>query len=734
MNIDFTSVGVKNFRSYGNVLTKYEFYNGLDLITGTNGNGKTSLILHGIVYALYGVGVNGENIDTLINNINKKNMVVELELLSNGIEYKIVRGRKPNILEIYIDGSDEPKPTISVKEDDAFILETILGGIDKNIFLKLFAIQSNNQDTSIFRMSTDARRKLFESLFDLSIYSQMKIENDKNISNFKMDVLDLTKVIDSNKINIKILGESIVSINSFIKSNNDRIIEDMKIKENKLKEIKLFEETTSKELEVLEKELLRLENLLPLPEKIKEIEDTKIKREKSNQEIFKIKLEIDNCNKLLTTNIVEFKKLKEQLKDLEKTLLQDDYIEKISKDKVEFTEKINNAKKEISEISTKFKMEEKFLLDIGECAKGNSEFLNCVKKKFGNDQYDKDEWENKVKPSLEKDIEVKELEIKTFEKEINSNNLLLNNIKNINGNITKVSDEMKNSLVKMKELSGYEERITMDNYLTLWEIKLKDLDELIEINNKEIQLLLETISGFKLIEKDIANVKNNIKDKNKLSADNLKKDLENVESSINKSNAELIKNKDDLVKKEADLKVIEEKIIIDTKVQNDLNLNLVAKVELGDFLKQEKIKFHIMQKSFPILREEFNKILKRMFYGEIRVFIDNKFDITVVRSGIDQNFENFSEGEKKRLDLGFIFTIHEFLSQKNQINTNLLIMDELLDSALDSVGTESVVDYLNEMKLTRNIILVTHRNENIEYDRKFIIDKENRFSVVNEVA
>lgn len=62
-----------------------------------------------------------------------------------------------------------------------------------------------------------------------------------------------------------------------------------------------------------------------------------------------------------------------------------------------------------------------------------------------------------------------------------------------------------------------------------------------------------------------------------------------------------------------------------------------------------------------------------MFYGEIRVFIDNKFDITVVRNSLEKNFENFSEGEKKRLDLGFIFTIREFLSQKNQINTNIVI-------------------------------------------------------------
>lgn len=60
-------------------------------------------------------------------------------------------------------------------------------------------------------------------------------------------------------------------------------------------------------------------------------------------------------------------------------------------------------------------------------------------------------------------------------------------------------------------------------------------------------------------------------------------------------------------------------------------------------------------------------------------------------------------------------------------------MDELLDSALDSVGTDTVIEYLNEMKLTRNIILVTHRAENIDHDRRFVINKDQRFSELVEV-
>ena len=731
MNIDFISVGVKNFRSYGNLLTKYEFNNGLDLVVGTNGNGKTSLILHGIVYALYGVGINGENIDTLINDVNKKNMLVELELLSNGIHYKIIRGRKPNILEIYVNGNEEPKPTISMKEDDAYILENILGGIDKNIFLKLFAIQSNNQETSIFRMSTDARRKLFESLFDLTIYSQMKVENDKNISNFKMDIIDYNKSLDADTNSVKMINENILSIENFIKSNENRIIEDNKIKDNKIKEIKVFEEETLKELKILEKEANELEVKLSKIN-LKDLENKRKALDTRNQEIINIKSKINASNELLSKNILEFKSKNEELKKLEKDLLTNEYIDKITKEKTLYTEKINNAKREISEISTKFKMEEKFLLDIGECANGNTEFLNCVKKKFGNDKYDKQEWEEKVKPQFEKDIAAREVEIKKYEAEISNNAILVNNINNIKSNINKINEEMKESLLKLNELN-FNEKLTSNNFLKLWEEKVIIFDKEIEENNININKFNEEISSFKVIENELVNVKYNIKQKNKLNSNSLKIDLENIEKSIIKSNEDIIKQKEEIVQKNKMLVDLNSKITTNTKLLQEVQEKLNAKIELGEFLKQEKIKYHIMQKSFPILREEFNKILKRMFYGEIRVFIDNKFDITVVRNGLEKNFENFSEGEKKRLDLGFIFTIHEFLSQKNQINTNILIMDELLDSALDSEGTEAVVDYLSEIKLTRNIILITHRNENIEYDRKFVLKKEARFSVIKEV-
>ena len=126
-------------------------------------------------------------------------------------------------------------------------------------------------------------------------------------------------------------------------------------------------------------------------------------------------------------------------------------------------------------------MEEKFLLDIGECANGNTEFLNCVKKKFGNDKYDKQEWEEKVKPQFEKDIATREIEIKKYETEISNNAILVNNINNIKSSINKINEEMKESLLKLNELN-FSEKLTSNNFLKLWEEKVITFDKEIEVN------------------------------------------------------------------------------------------------------------------------------------------------------------------------------------------------------------------------------------------------------------
>ena len=110
--ITLKNITLRNFLSIGQVTQAVDFdKRELTLILGENldlggdgarnGTGKTSLI-QGLSYALFGVPINNIRKDNLVNRTNGKAMMVTLEFNVNGIDYKIERGRKPNILKFYV--------------------------------------------------------------------------------------------------------------------------------------------------------------------------------------------------------------------------------------------------------------------------------------------------------------------------------------------------------------------------------------------------------------------------------------------------------------------------------------------------------------------------------------------------------------------------------------------------------------------------------------------------------
>ena len=109
MNLEFQSISIRNFLSFGNIPQtielnnkQYEIIVGLnkdksDSNSDRNGAGKSS-IFEAIHYALFGKSIgNKVNLGNLINNINKKNMVVSLKFKNNDVNYEIIRGRSPSI-------------------------------------------------------------------------------------------------------------------------------------------------------------------------------------------------------------------------------------------------------------------------------------------------------------------------------------------------------------------------------------------------------------------------------------------------------------------------------------------------------------------------------------------------------------------------------------------------------------------------------------------------------------
>jgi DNA repair exonuclease SbcCD ATPase subunit len=102
--ITFTKIRWKNFISTGNTFTELDLIKTKStLISGENGSGKTTF-LDAIAFAVFGKPYRNINIPQLVNSINQKDCVVEVEFTSSGSEYTVRRGLAPKLFEIFKDG------------------------------------------------------------------------------------------------------------------------------------------------------------------------------------------------------------------------------------------------------------------------------------------------------------------------------------------------------------------------------------------------------------------------------------------------------------------------------------------------------------------------------------------------------------------------------------------------------------------------------------------------------
>ena len=136
---------------------------------------------------------------------------------------------------------------------------------------------------------------------------------------------------------------------------------------------------------------------------------------------------------------------------------------------------------------------------------------------------------------------------------------------------------------------------------------------------------------------------------------------------------------------------------------------------LREILNDKGAKAQIIRKYVPIMNTLINKYLQQMdFY--VSFHLDEEFNETVKSRFRDTfNYNNFSEGEKMRIDLALLFTWRDIARMKNSTNTNLLILDEIFDSSLDNSGTD---DFFKIIKgcAKENIFIISHKGD-ILFDR-----------------
>ena len=129
-----------------------------------------------------------------------------------------------------------------------------------------------------------------------------------------------------------------------------------------------------------------------------------------------------------------------------------------------------------------------------------------------------------------------------------------------------------------------------------------------------------------------------------------------------------------------------------------------------NMLQDTGIKTKIIKQYLPIMNKLINTYLSTMeFY--VNFTLDESFEETIKSRYRDEfSYPSFSEGEKMRIDLALLFTWRAIAKMKNSANTNLLILDEIFDSSLDSGGTDEFLKILNTLG-GENVFVISHKQD-----------------------
>lgn len=271
-------IRAKNFLSYGNNWTEIELdSNELVAIIGVNGSGKSSIVTDAIHFAFTGKAYRNINKPQLVNQYNKKDMMVELELNFKGSEIFIRRGMYPSIFEIHKDGQLIGENSSVV--DYQTVLENMLEIDSKTI--RQTMMMSSRYYTPFLQLNPADKRNFIESILSIKMFSSMCENLKQRISNLKQEDSFLGKDLDKVRSNITLLQDMTKKqkkeIDKEKKAIQKRIYGSEKEITHAKKEISSFQNKESS----LKDKIIELQEKLIVADKIQE-KNTKLQIEMAN--------------------------------------------------------------------------------------------------------------------------------------------------------------------------------------------------------------------------------------------------------------------------------------------------------------------------------------------------------------------------------------------------------------------------------------------------------------------
>jgi DNA repair exonuclease SbcCD ATPase subunit len=249
---------------------------------------------------------------------------------------------------------------------------------------------------------------------------------------------------------------------------------------------------------------------------------------------------------------------------------------------------------------------------------------------------------------------------------------------------------------------------------------LNKIEEQINSVLSEIEHIDEILQNINKIKLDLSSAKATYNN----TANNLRQIVEQIESFAT-SDKTTQESERQLQIVQHDISTLEEekKALLDDRQYIDTAITL---------LKDGGIKTRIIKQYLPIINKHINKYLAKLGFF-VNFNIDESFNESIKSRFRDEfSYQNFSEGEKLRIDLAILLTWRQIAKLKNSVNVNILVFDEILDRAMDASGIDEFLKIMWDMgDKGTNIFVISHKDSMIDrFQRTLKFEKVKNFSVL----
>ena len=407
--IYFEKIRWKNFLSTGNQFTEVILNeNQNTLIIGQNGAGK-STILDALTFVLFGKSFRKINKPQLINTTNEKDCVVEIEFTIGTINWKVVRGIKPNIFEIYRDGISLNQQSNAI--DQQKHLEQSILKMNYKSFTQIVILGSSNF-VPFMQLSASGRREVIEDILDIKIFSSMNMIVKEKLRKQREDI----KVLSLKK---ESLTDKVKMQENFIREMESRGKDTIKKIDQKISELNIDIDCLNSDNEDHEKNVKRYtkerEFVTDAKDKVRKLGNLK---GKISQKISTIsntrKFFLDNDTCPTCTQEINSDMKSEKIDNLNKEVdkLESGYDELLETIKSEeFRESVfDNITRSIMESQSKISSNNAKISQLNAQVYGLNEDIKMINEQSENENEEKEklqEYENKLEDTIDEIVKLK---------------------------------------------------------------------------------------------------------------------------------------------------------------------------------------------------------------------------------------------------------------------------------------------------------------------------------------